>query len=316
MGVRFRKSKSLGKFGKVNLTRGGLGFSVGFKGARVGIGPRGVYTSVGIPGTGIYAINYAKQEKKTSNDKHANKVVRSLRLPKELKTSSFPVIMLFVSLFLIMSQQIIGLLGLAGSITWLIRRNKTPKVQAQKAFKEGMKHLYNNENDKALKSFEDAMNYPPAITTILPHVSDVCFKVRDFHKAAKYLEEYLKIKTDDVLAKFNYALALSHIEKYNEAIEVLQNLPEEFKKELPVIIALGYAFIGIKKPELAIEILETGPTRKRNMDGHMIPFRYILGCAYKETGNKEKAINQLQKVYAVDANFEQVRQLLEELQKD
>ena len=46
MGFFFRKSKSRGPF-RLNLSKRGLGLSFGIKGARVGIGPRGVTTSVG-----------------------------------------------------------------------------------------------------------------------------------------------------------------------------------------------------------------------------------------------------------------------------
>lgn len=60
MGWRFRRSIGLGKFLRINLSKGGLGVSAGVPGARVGIGPRGRYTSVGVPGTGLYNITYDK----------------------------------------------------------------------------------------------------------------------------------------------------------------------------------------------------------------------------------------------------------------
>lgn len=62
MGWRFRKSFG-NKFFRVNLSKKGIGFSVGVPGARVGVNASGKkYTSVGIPGTGIYRVDYEKKQ--------------------------------------------------------------------------------------------------------------------------------------------------------------------------------------------------------------------------------------------------------------
>lgn len=53
MGWSFRKSISLGPF-RINLSKSGVGFSIGAGGFRVGKkATGGSYTSVSIPGTGI-----------------------------------------------------------------------------------------------------------------------------------------------------------------------------------------------------------------------------------------------------------------------
>jgi hypothetical protein len=53
MGLRFRRSKKIGPL-NITASSGGIGVSVGVKGARVGIGADGkVRSSVGIPGTGL-----------------------------------------------------------------------------------------------------------------------------------------------------------------------------------------------------------------------------------------------------------------------
>ncbi|MFM8717863.1 MAG: DUF4236 domain-containing protein [Spartobacteria bacterium] len=53
MGFYYRKSVNLGPF-RVNLSKSGVGYSVGGRGFRVGTTSRGrKYTSFGIPGTGI-----------------------------------------------------------------------------------------------------------------------------------------------------------------------------------------------------------------------------------------------------------------------
>lgn len=53
MGFYYRKSVNLGPF-RVNLSKSGVGYSVGGRGFRVGTTSRGrKYTSFSIPGTGI-----------------------------------------------------------------------------------------------------------------------------------------------------------------------------------------------------------------------------------------------------------------------
>ncbi|HEU5123049.1 MAG TPA: DUF4236 domain-containing protein [Verrucomicrobiae bacterium] len=53
MGFYYRKSVSLGPF-RVNLSKSGIGYSVGGRGFRTGVSSRGRrYTTFGLPGTGI-----------------------------------------------------------------------------------------------------------------------------------------------------------------------------------------------------------------------------------------------------------------------
>ena len=53
MGLRFRKSISLGKLFRLNLSKSGVSLGVGPPGLNVNIGPRGVRQTVGLPGTGL-----------------------------------------------------------------------------------------------------------------------------------------------------------------------------------------------------------------------------------------------------------------------
>lgn len=67
MAIKFRKSISLGKNAKINISKSGIGFSVGKKGLRYSVNSNGRNTaSAGIPGTGIY---YSKTNNSFSNNK-------------------------------------------------------------------------------------------------------------------------------------------------------------------------------------------------------------------------------------------------------
>lgn len=53
MGFLFRKQLRLGKFLSLNLSKSGVGLSVGPPGAKVSLNPKRARVQVGIPGTGL-----------------------------------------------------------------------------------------------------------------------------------------------------------------------------------------------------------------------------------------------------------------------
>lgn len=64
MGLRFRKSISLGKGVKLNINKNSIGLSAGTKGARVSINSKGrKTTTIDIPGTGISYVSTKNTKK-------------------------------------------------------------------------------------------------------------------------------------------------------------------------------------------------------------------------------------------------------------
>ena len=61
MGFYYRKSVGLGPF-RVNLSKSGIGYSVGGRGFRTGVSSRGRrYTSFNVPGTGFGYRTYGRR---------------------------------------------------------------------------------------------------------------------------------------------------------------------------------------------------------------------------------------------------------------
>ncbi len=61
MGWSYRKSVGLGPF-RINLSKSGIGYSVGGRGFRTGVNSRGrSYKSLSIPGTGMRYYSSSKQ---------------------------------------------------------------------------------------------------------------------------------------------------------------------------------------------------------------------------------------------------------------
>jgi hypothetical protein len=58
MSLRFRRSVSIVPSVRLNLGLHGAGLSVGPRGLHVGVNRRGMYSSAGLPGTGLYAVHH------------------------------------------------------------------------------------------------------------------------------------------------------------------------------------------------------------------------------------------------------------------
>jgi len=67
MGFRFRKSIKVLPGVRLNLSKRGIGTSVGVKGLHVSTGPSGPRVSASIPGTGIYASKSLKGKKRSTS---------------------------------------------------------------------------------------------------------------------------------------------------------------------------------------------------------------------------------------------------------
>lgn len=53
MGIRFYRGIRLGKLARLNVSKSGVGLSLGVRGLRVSTGPRGTFLTLGLPGTGL-----------------------------------------------------------------------------------------------------------------------------------------------------------------------------------------------------------------------------------------------------------------------
>ena len=71
MGLNFRKSISLGKLAKLNLSKSGVGLSFGVRGARYSVNTNGSRrATLGIPGTGVsYTKTFSSKNKKSTREK-------------------------------------------------------------------------------------------------------------------------------------------------------------------------------------------------------------------------------------------------------
>jgi len=321
MALRFRKSYKVAPGVRVNVSKGGLGVSTGTKGVRVGIGPKGKYVSGGIPGTGIYGISYLSDKDKSRAIKSSKidqdinfqiAIPQNLNSVKDWGVKLFASILVFplFSLILYLFSPILAviLLGVV-LILWIIQ---IPQIRTYNIIKKTNLALQQENIELAIDNLK-RIDISDENYNIFNRDLGILHQMNSDHDSAlKYYQEYLT-KYDDPKVKALVAISLNELEKYNDALGILRNLPSEEKQNLVVINATGYAHLKMGNPELALAILERGPIRTRKIDSQIMTFRYLLGLTYKELGKKRQALTQFNKVYVDYPEFEDVEDQIKEL---
>lgn len=334
MSIRFRRRIKLGKGIGLNLGKKSAGLSLGGRGARLGVSTRGIYRSFSIPGTGLYSIDYlnkgnTKDKRKDiegeEGDKQSEARKDPLPLPEELRDFNYPPFILVFGISLLPFQIFMSLV-LIGLYFYTSRRlASTPKGKARKEFHKGKKALENGDFRSALVSFRQVLK-EYEIKELYPIVAQLLLRESEYEEAVKYYEKYLEFDPSDRGSKLNYAISLKIIEDYDKAIDILQELLKEIQNEdddkvseeerLRIISTLGGCFLKKKQPDLALEILKSGPVRARKLDNvERLYYKYMLGLAYMEDGEEDRALTHLKRVYAHDKDFMQAEELVNRLEK-
>lgn len=315
--VRFRKSIKIAKGVRLNLGSKSAGISIGGKGARIGYNTkRGSYISAGIPKTGLYTVQYFgsnKSRKSQSNQsEHYNSVVDQLPLPPELQLNTgLGCAWSFLTVILISSVPLLGFASLAGQLYAWHKDNNSPRGKARTLFLDGKSFYLKNDFEMAIDKFNDVLTVYPTLYNLHSILGDMYMGNNALKEAIYHFEEFLKHQ-DDIDIKFKLAKVYQQDKQQDKAISLLQSFPVEYKQMLGVICVLGLCFMQQEKYDTALEVLLTGPTKKRNMDDDIAMFRYLLGLCYQELGQNKKALSQYNKVIAYDTNFEDVSNKISE----
>jgi len=320
MGIRFRRSIKVSPGVRLNLSKSGLGVAVGRRGTRIGVGPRGPYTSFGIPGTGIYSINYLgkggkpQRPQRTAGPAPGSSLpvpeeAPALPLPEEVATSSgLGGFLVFIGVAWFLFNQLWG-----GIFLLLVILIFLPHFQVARRFKKANRDWNTGRYTEAARHLEEVRRKRPGLKGLDYLLGFVWQQAGDLGKAATCYEKHLQQQAEDHRARFNLAVCYAD-DHPGDALALLQSLPLEHKQELPVIILMGRLFLQLNRSELAVEVLEKGPVAARKMDEAILAFRYYLGLAYKRTGQNRKALTQLRKVYAEDMRYMNVARELRELE--
>lgn len=140
MGLRFRKSFNFGG-ARINVSKKGVGGSIGVKGARVTAkAGGGTRSTVGIPNTGI---SYVKESGKGKNKSSGNEATQSSSNRNHFPYFTFAavlkvlgILMIALSALLTLALPVVGFIGIAIGIGELLLSKYNKKKGMEQAIEE------------------------------------------------------------------------------------------------------------------------------------------------------------------------------------
>ncbi|MTI96204.1 MAG: DUF4236 domain-containing protein [Firmicutes bacterium] len=318
MALRFRRSIRIAKGVRINLSKGGIGVSAGVPGARVGTGPRGAYTSAGIPGSGIYAINYHGKGKRTVAGQTQTRQVRqqtgqpyqsafALSPPKGLNWYVGPLGIGILTFVLLVSLNWMSLIGIPATILWFRSARNSASARARRHWLQAVSLEKQGEFDSALEQLQMVAELLPQADLTAP-MAKIALEAQNTDLALDLFDQWLPAAKPKQLVEA--ALLLMEAEQWEKAVTVFQRLPDDIRQNIIVINLQAHCLLEAGKPKIALELLRTGPTRRRKMDPDLVEFRYLLGKAMILSGQKARGKDQLRRVLAVDMDYKDAAELL------
>lgn len=307
MGLRFRKSISLGKGLRLNLSKSGLGISGGIRGFRVGVNSRGSYMSAGIPGTGIYTMHQLGK-KKAAADVVPKKTSRVLEL-FIVSVGGFFLLMMLWSVDPVSSYW--GAAVFAGGYTAF---QFLPSRRIDRLVRKAQKLREKGRTEEAVQLLQQAcrINVKNPLPVLV--LAETYYLSEKYKESAVCLRALVSRYPENDGRKFLLAAALHGDKQYAEAVSILQDLLKRNPDDLSAILWLAKCFGDDGKPELAIEALKRAPLQVRKLDERLLEAHFLMGKNLEQLGDHSAARKHYQKIYAVNADYEGVREALDRLE--
>ncbi len=193
---------------------------------------------------------------------------------------------------------------------------KTPKQRANRKLQRAKKSCRKGSFSKAVKILTEARRLDPTNREISALLGLTLYNAGKFDAAILHFKYFLRKRGPDPTAQFIMAKCFYETKKYQEAIKILQHLPENPDRQLQIIRLLGACFAAEEQHELAINVFKTAPLSEEYLDEELIDIHYNLALAYKATKNYESALEHLKIIYAHDIAYRNVSQEIIELENE
>lgn len=334
MSFRFWRRIRIAPGVTLNLSKSNASLSFGPRGAKYTISPRGNRGTVGLPGTGLF---YTMHEPRQSSRGEAPRVARRDRL-----TLGF-----FRRLFTPPEERALvdGLKALnAGDEAAALAEFEKAAGLPDAAWMAGMLRLRREEFAAARHHLETALagldrlgglleKYDIAAQVTFPVTPEVAAHARprergtrlalveiaqmegDRAAAMRHLERLLAIAPEDPVVLLSFAELTLEGEAGRAALERVVSLSAGIANDTPVETALllyrGRALARLGLPAAAIEVFTLALRRRKDRaEGLLRQLRYERAVLYEQAGRRAQARRELERVYAEEPDFEDVRERL------
>lgn len=127
---------------------------------------------------------------------------------------------------------------------------------------------------------------------------------------AEYQIEDVKRRVEkypnDLLIRYDYAVMLLKLARYNEALQELQKTRNHGNRRVPSLVQMAKVFMATGKTDFAVSHLQDALKEKQGMDEEKKDILYSLGEIYEKMGKEDEAIEQFKSIYAVDMSYRDV----------
>lgn len=337
MGFRFGKSIRLGKIFRLNISKSGIGGSVGLGGLRVGTGPRGQRLSVDLPG----GLSYVKQFGGGSSARGSRRAKASRPPPAETQTEARPAPGFFapshekefvrgldelgagradeaLQHFLSAAEEEPGAAVYAASV---LSRNPVGRPRAV-ALLEGVVNKDAELPTPLMQKYVGGVSVPvqvtPRVRVELPLDSlAVALLLVELYQQEGRGEEAIGLLEEVAEARPEPALTLSLCELYAEAsawegvVECGQGVEPADDVTLETAVYYGRAMQEQGLHEAAVSVFSSALKRKKGRAPELLrEAAYRRALSYLKLGRRAQADRELQRIYAEDPTFRDVARLL------
>ena len=335
MGFRFFKRIKIAPGISFNLTKRGASVSIGPRGAKITAGSRGVSATTSVPGSGLYYTNKLTKQSKSSCSKSSSNSSASNKLNigffERLLTPSHKKAFIDGCKDLLKGEDVSALND--------FQKDSHPDCN----FMCGFIHMKLKNKEKALEYFEwakaDSSNlgelfdeygiYPTFYLQITEHINtELTADIRTLYlllvefyqednqidKTINLLETLVQNDPHDLIAQLSYSeilLELDDATHYKKVLDLIGSIENESEVHTCLIY---YKAISLNKLELnsaATELLTKALRRKKNRSESLLKaIRYLRAEVYEETGKKAARKKDLELIYSIDPNYEDVAEKL------
>ncbi|MEE9371116.1 MAG: tetratricopeptide repeat protein [Sedimentisphaerales bacterium] len=174
----------------------------------------------------------------------------------------------------------------------------------------------NNETDKAIKNYEQALKFLPQgdqrYTETCHRLAQLLIDKGQMDKAITHCREILFVEPDDTIAHTNLGIALAAKGEFNQAIAHYKKTLENEPNSVNAIINLGVALGAQNKLDESISYFQ----KVLDIEPNSAAAHYNLGFALKLQGNLDEAIAHLQESMSIDPNDGRAETMLKTLMQE
>jgi tetratricopeptide (TPR) repeat protein len=313
VGLFYRKSINLGGGFRVNLSKSGVGFSAGVKGARVSVGPGGAYLNAGRG-----PLRYRTKLTSYSNNAMAGSSNSSIvstdpyRMQRlYVKRPSLDKILAVIGMVSLIFNSVVGFIFL---FVALGVNQYSSKLKGYRIYQRALKIPDNMLRIETLKTAYALYKH----LGIYLQIVDLALEM-EFYEKALHGILYLANEVPHPGIRVKAAICLLALNRFDEALQYLPEIDEydEPEQKMALLNAKAQCYRGLKRYDMALEIIKIGLDKRGEdyIEGkRALKFEEIL--IYRDMAEDKVMKQKLSKLLRQCPNYEPALEFLDSLNEN